>query len=101
MKTSAGLLALVVCSWPAAFAAPPAQAESLDLNTVTCKAFSERSKEDIGYTLAWLDGYYKGEDDPAVIDFDKLKENAGALGAYCEQHPDVTVGAAAEELFGK
>ncbi len=101
MKASTGMVVLVAFFWPAFFAAPVAQAEQLDLNTVKCKAFLESSKEDIAYTLAWLDGYYKGEDDPAVIDFDKLKENAGTLGKYCAEHSDATVGAAAEELFGK
>ncbi len=77
------------------------RAEQLDLNTMKCKDFLQSSKEDIGYTLAWLDGYYKDEDDPPIIDFDKLKDDAGKLSSYCEQHPDTGVGAAAEELFGK
>jgi acid stress chaperone HdeB len=78
-----------------------ATADVLDLGTVKCKDFMASNKEEIGYTLAWLDGYYKDEDDPAVIDFDKLKDNAGKLGAYCATHPDIGVGTAAEELFGK
>lgn len=98
MKDSTGILALVALSLSAAL---PAKAAQLDLNTVKCKTFLESSKEDIAYTLAWLDGYYKGEDDPAIIDFDKLKENAATLGAYCAQHPDEGVGTVAEELFGK
>jgi acid stress chaperone HdeB len=101
MRASTGLVALAVFFWPALIVAPPAHAEVLDLNTVKCKAFLESSKEDIAYTLAWLDGYYKGEDDPAIIDFEKLKENATTLGAYCAKHPDVGVGTAAEELFDK
>ena len=102
MKISTGLMALVAFFWPVMFAAGPSQAAaSLDLNTVKCKAFLESSKEEVGYTLAWVDGYYKGEDEPPVIDFDKLKENAGKLADYCRQHPDSSVGAAAEELFGK
>jgi acid stress chaperone HdeB len=78
-----------------------AQAESLDLGTVKCKDFLAGSKDEISYTLAWLDGYYMDEDAPAIIDFDKLKTNAGKLGEYCAAHPDIGVGAAAEELFGK
>jgi acid stress chaperone HdeB len=101
MRASIGGLALMVFLWPALFSAPPVKAESLDLDTVSCKTFLEASKEDIFYTLAWLDGYYKGDDDPAVIDFDKLKENAAKLGSYCKEHPDATVATAAEELFGK
>jgi acid stress chaperone HdeB len=73
----------------------------LDLGTVKCKDFLNSGKEEIGYTLAWLDGYYMDEDAAAIIDFDKLKENAGKLGGYCAEHPEIGVGAAAEELFGK
>jgi len=78
-----------------------AEAEVLDLNTVKCKDFMTASKEDISYTLAWLDGYYMDEDAPAIIDFDKLKSNSAKLADYCGAHPDIGVGAAAEELFGK
>lgn len=85
----------------AAFLPQAASSAILDLGTVKCKDFLAGSKEDISYTAAWLDGYYKDEDDPAIIDFDKLKENAARLGAYCGQHPEVGVGTAAEELFGK
>lgn len=78
-----------------------AAADVLDLGTVKCKDFIASSKEEISYTLAWLDGYYKDEDDPAVIDFDKLKDNATKLASYCAAHPEIGVGTAAEELFGK
>jgi acid stress chaperone HdeB len=78
-----------------------AQAEILDLNTVKCKDFLASSKDEISHTLAWLDGYYMDEDAPAIIDFDKLKSNSTKLAEYCTAHPDVGVGAAAEELFGK
>jgi acid stress chaperone HdeB len=78
-----------------------ARAESLDLGTVKCKDFLASSKDEISYTLAWLDGYYMDEDAAAIIDFDKLKTNAGKLAEYCVAHPDIGVGAAAEELFGK
>lgn len=90
-----------ICVFAAALLPQAAGAEALDLGMVKCKDFLASSKEDIGYTLAWLDGYYKDEDDPAIIDFDKLKENAGRLAEYCGSHPDVGVGTAAEQLFGK
>ncbi len=77
------------------------QAETLDLGTVKCKDFMAGNKDEIAYTLAWLDGYYMDEDAAAIIDFDKLKTNATKLADYCTEHPDIGVGAAAEELFGK
>ncbi len=93
-----GLCAALLCQ---AASATIAQATVLDLGTVKCKDFLTSSKEEIGYTLAWLDGYYMDEDASAIIDFDKLTANSGKLGGYCAEHPDVGVGTAAEELFGK
>ena len=97
MRRSTIALCCIVALYGSAGAA---KAESLDLDKVTCKDFLASSKEDMAYTLAWLDGFYKDEDAPSVIDFDKLKANSGKLGAYCAAHPDDTVGDAADELFG-
>jgi acid stress chaperone HdeB len=100
MKAWSGMLALAIFFWPVLLA-PATQAEVLDLSTIKCKAFFESSKETVSHALAWLDGYYKDEEDPAVIDFDKLKDNAKMLGDYCAAHPGETVGTAGEQLFGK
>ncbi len=59
----------------------------IDLSTWTCKKFQSASKDDVGVILAWLDGYYKGENDPPVIDTDKFVANAKKLGEYCSAHP--------------
>jgi acid stress chaperone HdeB len=101
MKSAHIALSLAVALMGAAAAPSFAAADVLDLGTVKCKDFLNSGKEEIGYTLAWLDGYYMDEDASAIIDFDKLKTNAGKLGAYCGSHPEIGVGAAAEELFGK
>lgn len=77
-----------------------AMAERLDLNTVKCREWMESSKEDIGATIAWLDAYYMGEDDPPIMDFDKMKTNAGKLGKFCAANPDLGLGTAAEKILG-
>jgi hypothetical protein len=51
-------------------AAAPAQAVVLDLSTVTCKQFIEGDKDQIAMVLTWLDGWYKGDEDEAIIDTD-------------------------------
>jgi acid stress chaperone HdeB len=79
----------------------PASAQVLDLSTIKCKDFFEGSKESIGYTLAWLDAYYRDEDDPPIIDFDKMTKNAEQLGAYCAANPTVGLITAADKLFDK
>src|SRR5579862_5099923 len=57
----------------------PAMAEDIDLSAWTCKQFLSASKEDVGVILAGLDGYYKEEDEPPVIDTDALVIKAKKL----------------------
>ena len=45
----------------------PASATEIDLSAWTCKQFQAASKGDVDIILAWLDGYYRAEDDPPVI----------------------------------
>ena len=49
-----------------------AAAGAIDLSTWTCRKFQTASKDDIATVLAWLDGYYKQEDEPPVIDADQF-----------------------------
>jgi len=52
--------------------------------------------------LAWLDGYYKGDDDPPIIDTDKFVANAKKLGINISltTHPFASVIAAAVPCSG-
>jgi acid stress chaperone HdeB len=75
-------------------------ANRLDLNTVKCGEWLESGQENIGATMAWLDGYYTGEDDPPVIDFDKMGAKAKKLGKYCAENKDLSLGTAAEKALG-
>ena len=76
-------------------------AADIDLSTWTCRQFQSASKEDIGIILAWLDGYYKDENDPPVIDTNQFVANAKALGQYCAAHPDEGLITATDKLFQK
>jgi acid stress chaperone HdeB len=78
-----------------------ASATSIDLSTWTCAKFQAASKDDIGVILAWMDGYYRDEDSPPVIDTEKFVANAKKLGEYCSKHPDTGLITAADELFAK
>jgi acid stress chaperone HdeB len=81
--------------------ANPARANDIDLSTWTCQHFVTANKDDIGVILAWLDGYYKDEDDPPVIDTTKFVDNAKKLGEYCAAHPDIGLITATDKLFQK
>jgi acid stress chaperone HdeB len=91
------------CAFAAAMLAwgNPAAAEDIDLSAWTCKQFLAANKDDVGVILAWLDGYYKEEDEPPVIDTDTLIANAKKLGQYCAANPDSDLISATDKLFQK
>jgi acid stress chaperone HdeB len=96
MKIPAIVFAAAVLAWNA-----PAAADDIDLSTWTCHQFQSASRDDIGVILAWLDGYYKDEDDPPVIDTTQFVANAKKLGEYCAAHPDIGLITATDKLFQK
>ncbi len=96
MKVLAAVLAATLLA-----SATPVLAADIDLSTWTCQQFVTANKDDIGVILAWLDGYYKDEDDPPVIDTTKFVDNAKKLGEYCAAHPDIGLITATDKLFQK
>jgi acid stress chaperone HdeB len=72
----------------------------IDLSAQTCKQFQASSPDEIKIILAWLDGYYKDEKDPPVIDTDKFVANAKKLGEYCSANPTIGLITATDKLFG-
>ena len=78
-----------------------AMAEDIDLSAWSCQQFLSASKEDVGIILAWLDGYYKEEDQPPVIDTEVLVAKAKKLGQYCAEHPGSDLIGATDKLFQK
>ena len=79
----------------------PAAAQVVDLSTIKCKSFLDSGKETVGYIMMWLDGYFTSEDDPAIVDFDKMKVKSEKLGEYCAKNPTDGLLTAAEEVMGK
>jgi acid stress chaperone HdeB len=95
MKVFAGILTavIIVCG-------SPALADDIDLSTMTCKQFQTSSDETIKLILTWLDGYYKDQDDPPVIETHQFVDNAKHLGEYCGAHPDIGLITAADKVLG-
>ena len=85
----------------AALAAASADAQTVDLSTIKCKDFVELPKDTINAITLWLDGYYTDEEDPTVVDLDKLKAKAEKLGAFCVQNPRMGLMTAAENVMAK
>jgi acid stress chaperone HdeB len=91
----------VVLLVAALLAVAPADAQVVDLSTIKCKDFVELPKDTVNAITMWLDGYYTDEEDPAVVDLDKLKAKAERLGAFCVQNPRMGLMTAAESVITK
>ena len=78
-----------------------AEAQQVELSKLRCRAFIDLPKETIANITLWLDGYFTDEEDPAVVDFDKMKIKAEKLVAYCAQNPKMRVMTAAEDVIVK
>jgi acid stress chaperone HdeB len=48
-----------------------------------------------------MDGWYKGDEDNAIIDTDVFIENAKKFGSYCGKNPTASIVTAADEVLGK
>ena len=83
------------------FGSAPAFAEVIDLSTWTCSKFQNGDKDEIGIVLAWLNGYYRDEKDPPVIDTEKFVADAKKLGTYCSANPNIGLITAADKVFQK
>jgi acid stress chaperone HdeB len=77
------------------------QAQVIKLSTVTCEEFIKTDKEIIGNLLMWLSGYHMGNNDDAIIDFDKMAKDGSALGKYCAENPKAKLSKAAEKIMGQ
>ena len=56
-----------------------------------CKQFVEGGDDTIKMVLTWMDGWYKGDSDEAIIDTDVFVENAKKFGTYCGKNPTMSI----------
>jgi acid stress chaperone HdeB len=73
----------------------------IDLSRMTCREFLASNKDEIRIIWAWLDGYYKDDQDPPIIDTNTLVDNLNKLNDYCTANPTIGLIAATDKLFGK
>jgi hypothetical protein len=50
--------------------------------------------------LIWMDGWYKGDSDEAIIDTDVLVANAKKFGTFCAANPSISIVNVAEKILG-
>jgi acid stress chaperone HdeB len=79
----------------------PAKAVVLDLSTMTCKQFIEGGDDEIKMVLTWMDGWYKGDEDEAIIDTEVFVANAKKFGTFCAANPTISIVNAAEKILGE
>ena len=84
-----------------ALSSAPAHAVVLDLSTMTCKQFVEGEPDEIKMVLTWMDGWYKGDSDEAIIDTEVFVANAKKFGTFCRANPNISIVNAAENILGK
>ena len=87
----------------ALFSAIPAGAEVIDMANLKCKDLTALPRERIESITIWLDGHSSEATnvDHMRVDFDAIRDTANELKDYCNQNPDSTVLAAAEEVLDK
>jgi acid stress chaperone HdeB len=94
-KLAAAVIVVAISAGSQAFAA------AIDLSKTRCDEFLKSSKEDIASTMAWLDAYYRGEDDPPIVNTEKFAADAKKLTDYCVAHPNLRLITATDKLFEK
>jgi acid stress chaperone HdeB len=78
-----------------------ASAQIVNMNTATCNDFIGFKRDTIFAIVMWLDAYYLDEDDPPIIDFDKIRQKAARLTVYCNQNPTYSLATASEPIMGR
>ena len=95
------MLVKVTALVAAVLVAAAANAQVVDLSTIKCREFIELPKETATAITMWLDGYFTDEEDPAVVDLDKMRGKAEKLGAFCAANPKMSLMTAAENAMAK
>jgi acid stress chaperone HdeB len=80
---------------------PASHAVVIDLSMMTCQEFLATDKDEIRIIWAWLDGYYRDEQDPPIIDTNTMVDNLKKLNEYCDANPTIGLITATNKLFGK
>jgi ABC transporter substrate binding protein/HdeA/HdeB family len=78
---------------------PKQDRKVIDLAEVTCKTFTELTREEQNIITAWLQGYHLPEQEPAVIDVEKMLSDKAKLTEHCINKPEDDVMTAAEAVM--
>jgi acid stress chaperone HdeB len=71
----------------------------IDLSMMTCQEFLATDKDEIRIIWAWLDGYYKDEQDLPIMDTNTMVDNLRKLNDYCAANPTIGLITATNKLL--
>jgi acid stress chaperone HdeB len=77
-----------------------ANAQQLDLSTLTCDSFLKSDKDQMKLITAWLSGYYTDEDDAEVVDISALNARQSQLVQFCAREGNFPIANAADGIWG-
>jgi hypothetical protein len=80
---------------------PTQDRKAIHLTELTCKTFTELTRQEQNIIAAWLQGYHLPEQEPAVIDVEKLLADKAKLSEHCINKPEDDVMTAAEAVMEK
>jgi hypothetical protein len=78
-----------------------ATAQKMDLAAIKCADFLKTNDAGASAMVTWLQGYYTYEDDPAVVDTDKVKLKESQIKEYCADHGDTDLVSASAIFMDK
>ncbi len=81
------------------FAASSAEAQVVDMSTITCADFSARPTDQMANIMFWLEGYYTEEDEATTVDFAEFKSTLEKLLIYCGSNPTIGLLTAADKVM--
>lgn len=106
MRTNFLFLISAMFVW--AFAPIAAQADPIDVSTISCErlatAYASKTADDLSFVngiLNWMGGYHATEDQGTVVDWDKLSDSFNKTVEFCSDHPSVGVLSASEKFMGE
>ena len=65
------------------------------------ESFAKAGSADETTVAVWLNGYHMGNDDEAVVGFDKVNAQGNAPVKYCAHHGGEKLSDAADGIMGK
>lgn len=95
MKSTGTILVAIALS------AATAQAQTINLSTMSCQDFVQADAVQINTIVSWLLGYYTDPAAPQIIDLGRLNTTRESFLAFCKQQPQFRVETAAEGILDK